>query len=165
MLSDACFIIVLIFLGSFSMYPSMGLCIYLESTDLPYEITISLLKSWTILCSLADSHHPFVLRYMWIGIRLIWWPFCTLSLGNLTSVPWLIVVTLLDFCILNFHSPMLMKYCFAYPCHTFTIIRHPILTCCLFMFSCVSSHHPFLIYTLLKTACLLFIWFSHLCCN
>ena len=46
-------------------------------------------------------------------MHMILYPFNTLSLDNLMSVPWSLAVTLLDCCILNYCSTILMQYFFC----------------------------------------------------
>ena len=98
-------------------------------------------------------------------MHLVWCSFHNLSIDSSMSVPWLLTVTLLDYCIKNYRIPILMQYCFALLWHIDAMIRHTICRCCLCMFSCVSWPRPVLICTPLQTSCLIFLWCSHLCQN
>ena len=115
--------------------------------------------------SIADSHHIFVLRWILTRMHTVWWKFLTLSLGSSMSLPWSLTVMLLDCCIINYHSRIFMKYCFAFTWHIFPIIRCKICTRCLHMLYWFSWINPVLLCTPLQTDYLLFLWWSHPCWN
>ena len=68
---------------------------------------------------------------------------------------------LLDCCLQNYRSPILMQSCFAIPWCIVTIIRCTIYTCFICTLACFSWTHPVLLCTPSQTSCLLFIWCSH----